>query len=110
LSITAHCNLLVVLLVFVVSAFAQDAPSGQTVFKAKCVMCHGADGLANTTMGRQVNAASLLSDDVKKLSAPEMEQVVTNGKGSMPSFTDQLSPEEIKAVVGYVRSLEKSKK
>ena len=61
-------------------------------------------------MGRQVNARSLLSDEVKKLSAAEMEQVVTDGKGSMPSFTDQLSPEEIKAVVGYVRTLEKNTK
>ena len=25
----------------------------------------------------------------------------------MPSFTDQLSPEEISAVVGYVRTLQK---
>ncbi len=97
-------------LLFTFNTFAQDAPAGLSVFKAKCMMCHGADGQANTTMGRQVNAANLLSADVKKLSAAEMKDVVTNGKGSMPTFSDQLSPEEIDAVVGYVRAMEKNAK
>jgi cytochrome c6 len=111
LSMTARCMSLFFLLVLSLSAFAQNAASpGQTVFKARCVMCHGADGQANTTMGRQLNALSLLSDEVKKLSADEMKQVVTEGKGSMPSFADQLTPEEITEVVAYVRSLEKNKK
>ncbi len=92
------------------SAFAQDSPAGQSVFKAKCIMCHGVDGQGNTTMGRQVNAANLLSPDVKKLSAAEMKDVVTNGKGSMPTFSDQLSPDEIDAVVAYVRTMEKNAK
>lgn len=98
-----------ILIVFMsICAAAQDVPDGQAVFKKKCVMCHGVDGKANTDMGRQLNALSLLSDEVRKLSPDEMKQVVTNGKGSMPSFTDQLSPEEISAVVGYVRTLQKN--
>jgi mono/diheme cytochrome c family protein len=100
-----------ILLVFMsIYVAAQDAPDGQAVFKKKCVMCHGVDGKANTDMGRQLNALSLLSDEVRKLSPDEMKQVVTDGKGSMPSFTDQLSPDEITAVVGYVRTLQKNAK
>lgn len=110
MSTIARSTCLVLFLSLGFYADAQDAPDGQAVFKSKCIMCHGADGQANTTMGRQVNAANLLSADVRKLSAEEMKQVVINGKGSMPSFTDQLSPEEIAAVVGYVRTLEKNSK
>lgn len=100
----------ILIILMSINATAQDAPDGQAVFKKKCVMCHGADGKANTDMGRQLNALSLLSDEVRKLSPDEMMQVVTDGKGSMPSFTDQLSPDEIAAVVGYVRTLQKSAK
>jgi mono/diheme cytochrome c family protein len=108
LSTLARYTLFIVLTLVGVCAGAQNAPDGQAVFKKKCVMCHGVDGKANTDMGRQLNALSLLSDDVRKLSPDEMKQVITDGKDSMPSFADQLSPEEIAAVIGYVRTLQKT--
>ena len=34
----------------------------------------------------------------------DQEAVVTNGRGSMPSFADSLTPEQIAAVVEYTRT------
>lgn len=88
---------------------AQTAPSsGLAVYKARCAVCHGADATGNTTMGKQLNAPDLHSTDVQKLTVAEMARVVTEGKDPMPSFQDQLSPDEIAKVVAYVRTLNNS--
>ncbi len=106
-----RCISILALFSLSICAFAQDgASAGEKVYKSKCVLCHGVDGKANTPMGKQLNAMSLLSDDVKNLSADDMKKTVSEGRESMPSFADQLSGKEIEQVVAYVRSLEKNTK
>src|SRR5207237_3939150 len=60
--------------------------------------CHGADGgggfgptLAGVVVKRYPNPA-------------DQEAVVANGRGSMPSFADSLTPAQITAVVAYTRT------
>lgn len=99
------------LFVFACGLLAQEgskAASGSAVFKSKCVICHGADGSGNTPLGKQLQAANLHSKDVQKLKDAELHKIVHDGQANMPAFADQLSNEEITAVIKYVRQLGKT--
>ena len=69
---------------------------GRTVYGAQCQNCQGG-------RGKPLNRGRALER------YPEIEsmiEVVTQGKGSgMPSFDDKLEPDEIEAVVRYVREV-----
>jgi cytochrome c6 len=84
------------------SALAAD---GAATFKAKCAMCHGADGSASTGMGKSMGLKPLGSAEVQKMSDADMTALVTNGKGKMPAFKGKLSDDEVSAVVKYVKTL-----
>lgn len=84
------------------SAFAAD---GAATFKAKCAMCHGADGSASTGMGKSMGLKPLGSPEVQKMSDADLTALVANGKGKMPAFKGKLSDDEIGAVVKYVHTL-----
>lgn len=86
--------------------FAQAA---EETYKHKCAVCHGADGKADTTQGKKYKVKDVRVQ-IKQFSEDDMIKVVQNGKGAnMDSFSDELSPAQIKAVVEYYRSLAKSK-
>jgi mono/diheme cytochrome c family protein len=87
---------------------AQNDPA--SIFKAKCAACHGADGSGNTTMGAQLKTPDQRSEDVQKLTDAELTDVITNGKnGKMPAWGKMLKPDEIKGLVGYIRTLASKK-
>jgi mono/diheme cytochrome c family protein len=79
------------------SAAAQDA-SG-VLYKAKCAMCHGADGTKIAAHDLQGAAAQGMSDT-------DLSFIITNGKGKMPA-SKSLKPEQVTGLVAYVRSLKK---
>jgi len=80
------------------------AADGAAVYKAKCAMCHGADGSkVNAAMGIR----SLGSAAVQKQSDAQMIEIVTKGKGKMPGYGTRLSAVEIKAAVSFIRTLKK---
>lgn len=98
-------------MLFSVSNLAWSAESpGETIFKSKCVLCHGADGTGNTPLGKQLQAADLHSPDVQKRTNAELHKIVHDGQTNMPAFADQLSDEEITQVIKYVRTFGKSGK
>lgn len=78
---------------------AKLAPDGLTVFRQKCVTCHGADG----TLG--LNGAKDLSKSM--LPVEERVNIITHGKNLMTPFDAVLSPEEIQAVANYTLTLKK---
>jgi cytochrome c oxidase subunit 2 len=77
---------------------AGTANAGAAIFATRCAGCHGADGGGGfgPTLGGGVVAAKYpnLADQVA---------VVAKGRGSMPSFGDTLSTEQLAAVVAYTR-------
>lgn len=98
-------------MLFSVSNLAWSAESpGETIFKSKCVLCHGADGTGKTPLGKQLQAADLHSPDVQKRTNAELHKIVHDGQTNMPAFADQLSDEEITQVIKYVRTFGKSGK
>jgi cytochrome c6 len=85
-------------------AFADDA----TTFKAKCAMCHGADG-KGSAVGQKMGVHDFTSADVQKMSDAEMTDVITKGKNKMPSYAGKLQESDIKGLVAYIRQLGKGK-
>jgi|SRR5579863_1981812 cytochrome c6 len=91
-----------VIVVCASSAVAQDAAG---TFKAKCAMCHGADG-----KGGKMGTRDFASADVKKESDAELTDIITKGKPGppkMPAYGDKLKDTEIKDLVAYIRALGK---
>ena len=86
---------------------AQPAPvpkagtenTGAVIFATRCATCHGADGGGSfgPALGGGVAVARFPDPN-------DQIAVVTKGRGSMPSFADSLTPEQIKAVVDYTRN------
>ena len=103
------CDTMKITLVLVASlALASSAfagADGAAVFKAKCAMCHGADGSASTGMGKSMGLKPLSNPEVQKMSDADLTALVTNGKGKMPAYKGKLSDDEISAVVKYVKTL-----
>ena len=84
------------------------AGTGEADYKAKCANCHGADGLAATTMGKMFKIASFKDPSQVKLTDAEMIASTTKGKGTkMPAYDGKLSEAQIKDVVAYIRTLQK---
>ncbi len=89
----------------VTPAFAQD--SGADLYKAKCAMCHGADGLGATPAGKAMKAVSFKDPAVIKAPDAELIAAVKNGKNKMPPNVGKLTDPQIKSVVAYIRTLQK---
>lgn len=85
--------------------FAQN--SGADIFKSKCAMCHGADGQAATGMGKMMKIPSFRSPDLVKAPESQLIDATKDGKGKMPAYKDKLSDAQIRAVVAYIRTLQK---
>jgi len=81
---------------------------GEATFKAKCVMCHGADGSGKTPMGQKFNLRDLRSPEVQKQSDAELSAIIGKGKGKMPPNA-AFSPDQVKQLVAYTRELAKKK-
>ena len=90
---------------FAGSAFALGP--GADIYKAKCAMCHGADGLATTPTAKNFKVVSFKDPSQVKLTDAELTASTTNGKGKMPAYKDKLTEPQIKDVIGYIRTLQK---
>ena len=78
-----------------ISAADGDATSGEALFTANCMGCHGADA---TGGGGGPDIAGI-SD-----SNPVINTIL-DGAGSMPSFADTLSDQEVSDILAWLGSL-----
>jgi mono/diheme cytochrome c family protein len=81
------------------------ADDGADIFKAKCAMCHGADGKGATAMGKSLKLRDLSSDDVQKQSDTDLTSIITNGKDKMPKYDGKLTKDQINSLVKFIRTL-----
>ncbi len=89
------------------SAGSSPAGEGETTFKAKCSMCHGADGSGNTAMGKKLKLRDLRAPEVQKQSDTQLTEIIAKGKSPMPAYEKQLEKGKIREVVAYLRELGK---
>jgi cytochrome c6 len=84
-------------------AFADDAAA---TYKTKCATCHGPDG-KGTAVGTKMGAHDFASPEVKAETDAQLTDVITKGKGKMPSYSGKLKDTDIKDLVTYIRGLAK---
>lgn len=90
------------------SAFAGGGGSdGAAIYKAKCAMCHGADGAGQTAMGKNMKLRDLRSAEVQKQTDAALVKWIADGKGKMPAYKGKLTPADIDALVAFIRTLKK---
>ena len=78
---------------------AGTADTGAAIFATRCASCHGADG--GGSFGPALGGGVV----VGRFPDPADEiAVVVDGRGSMPSFADSLTEEQIAAVVEHTRT------
>lgn len=82
----------------------QNGASSASTFRAKCAVCHGQDG-GGSQVGKTMNVPDLRSPAVQKQSDTELAQIISDGKGGMPSFKGSLSDHQIHGLVTLIRSL-----
>jgi cytochrome c6 len=82
--------------------------AAEATYKAKCAMCHGADGKGETPTGKAMKVKDFASDEVQKMSDADLSATISGGKGKMPAYKT-LAPEQVKDLVGYVRAFAKKK-
>ena len=78
------------------------AEDGAATYKAKCAMCHGADAAGKP--GAKI--PSLVSDEAKKQSDADLEKAITD-TAKHPAGVKSLPADDVKAIVEYIRSLQK---
>lgn len=90
-------------------ASEESKPDVVTLYKAKCSMCHGADGKGFSAIKTPDFTDPKWQASVKD---KEVLDAIKNGKKGTPmqAFADKLKDEEIQALVKYIRSLAPKKK
>ncbi len=72
---------------------------GKAIYTQVCAACHGPEG--------NLQLAGAANLQTSKLTLDEKISIVTNGKNAMMAYKDQLSEQEIVAVVTYTETLKK---
>src|ERR1700687_2802285 len=86
-------------------SFAQS--TGEATYKAKCQMCHGEKGLADSGAGKSMKVKPATDPDVKKMSQAQMVDAVKNGMGKMQPYKEKLTDAQITDAVEYFRTFTK---
>jgi mono/diheme cytochrome c family protein len=104
----------VILAIGLVPTVAAAEPAIGRTFKAKCASCHGEDGKGKTKEGEKQKIGDMTSADWQKsLTDEKMKAAILDGftrekggvKQEMRPLKDKLTPEQVDALVGYVRGL-----
>lgn len=106
---TVHGLLLTVLVVGLALCSTPAAADAAANYKAKCAMCHGADGKGDTAAGKKMGVHDFASPEVQKASDADLIAITTKGKNKMPAYSGKLSDADIKDLIGYIRQLAKGK-
>jgi cytochrome c553 len=86
------------------------AASASDNWDNSCASCHGSDGKGQTKTGKKLKIKDYTDASVQAgLKDDEMAKAITegikgdNGKEKMKSFKDDLSADEVKDLVGFIR-------
>jgi mono/diheme cytochrome c family protein len=76
-----------------------------------CQPCHGAlgDGQGITKAYGMVATPSYHDERIRTMAEGEIFNTITNGKNTMMSYADKLTPDERWAVIAYVRALQRAR-
>jgi mono/diheme cytochrome c family protein len=81
------------------AGFAQSA--GEATYKAKCQMCHGATGVPNPGIAKNMGVKAITDPAIKSLTVAQMIATVKNGKGKMKPVAGLTEAQIKEAVIFY---------
>jgi len=82
---------------------------GQKVYNNNCTVCHGPRGLGDgPIVDPYPIPKSLQSENMLKWKDGHLFHVITAGQGIMPSYAQQIAPEDRWAAIHYVRALQRA--
>jgi mono/diheme cytochrome c family protein len=83
---------------------------GQGRYQIYCAPCHGSlgDGNGITKSYGMLTTPTYHDDRMRGMAEGEIFNTITNGKNTMMSYADKLSPDDRWAVVAYVRALQRA--
>lgn len=97
------------LVLFTPATFAAAQNTPEALYKAKCAVCHAADGSGNTPAGKKMDVQDFKAPEIAKLTDQVLFEITKKGKGKMPAYDGKLTDAQINDLVKYIRSLEKAK-
>jgi mono/diheme cytochrome c family protein len=84
------------------------ARSGAVVYQIYCQPCHGGTGKGDGPVAMRgfPPPPSFLADHALHLTDDQMFEIVSRGQKNMPSYAVQVPPQDRRAAISYVRSLQ----
>jgi mono/diheme cytochrome c family protein len=98
------------------SGIGHADPKTDRLWRAKCASCHGDAGKGDTEQGQKMGVRDMSQASWQKEFADEkLKQAISDGvkrdkggkKQEMDAYKDKLRPEQIDALVAFVRGLGK---
>jgi cytochrome c6 len=102
-------SLLAVLMCVQAVLAAPPDRAATNTFGATCASCHGPKADGNTAIAKALHVPDLRSSAVQSQSDAQLQQIISDGKGNMPSFKSSLTADQITSLVQYIRSLKQQK-
>lgn len=89
---------------------AEVVNRGQQRYQIFCAMCHGDAGYGDGMVVRRGfrKPPSYHTDELRRARVGHLFDVITNGWGSMPSYSTQIPARDRWAIIAYVRALQLS--
>ena len=92
-------------------ATAAHADETAELWTAKCKSCHGADGKAQTPMGKKESIVDMSQPAWQQAETDaDIREMITEGSSrnkKMKPYKEKLTPEQIDSLVAYIRTLKK---
>ena len=96
-------------------ALAEVDKKLERTWKAKCSSCHGAAGKGDTEKGQQMKIPDMTSAEFQARKDDEFRNAILNGvkkekggvKQEMDAFKGDLTPEQVDALIAYIRTFKK---
>ena len=92
---------------FVVAAAQAADDATVKLYQTKCAACHAADGSGNTPVGKALKLKDIRDPEVQEMSDADLTTLIAKGKDKMPANEKSLKPDQVQALVAYVRELAK---
>ena len=92
------------------TAVAQTDPKKtERTWKSKCASCHGATGKGDTDKGKELKVPDMATPAFQAKTDDQLKKAISDGseKAKDHAFKSELTPEQIDALVAYIRTFKK---
>jgi len=88
---------------------AEDPKKTERTWKSKCATCHGQSGKGDTDKGKELKIVDMTTPGFQAKKDDELRKAILDGveKEKSHAFKGELTPEQVDALVAYVRGFKK---